>query len=232
MNAYRQRSPETELIDQPGIPFSDWAVCLRELNTINTLLGGHAITLKGVKRFLQDGNALTVMEAGCGGGDNLKAIYAWNRRRHNALQYIGVDLNEACIDFARRNCAEIPAASFIASDYRHADMSRKPDVIFTSLFCHHFTDDQLVDMLQWMYQHSNKGFFINDLHRHPFAYYSIKWLTAAFSDSYLVKNDAPISVMRGFRRREWKVLLQRAGIRDFSIEWKWAFRYLVIVKHG
>ena len=86
-------------------------------------------------------------------------------------------------------------------------------------------------MLQWSKQNSRSGFFINDLHRHPVAYYSIKLLSLLFSKSYLVKNDAPLSVKRGFKRNEIIACLANAGISDFSIKWKWAFRWLVIIKH-
>ncbi len=86
-------------------------------------------------------------------------------------------------------------------------------------------------MLQWMQQNSSKGFFINDLHRHPLAYYSIKWITKFFSKSYLVKNDAPLSVARGFKKEEWKYILNKAGIKTYTIQWQWAFRYLVITRY-
>ena len=82
-----------------------------------------------------------------------------------------------------------------------------------------------------MKRNSLKGFFINDLQRHPFAYHSIKMLTKLFSRSYLVKNDGPVSVLRGFRRREWVQLLHEAGITNYSIRWRWAFRYLIVVKN-
>jgi hypothetical protein len=74
------------------------------------------------------------------------------------------------------------------------------------------------------------GFFINDLHRHKVAYYSIKVLTAIFSNSYLVKHDAPLSVARGFTKDEWLQFFNIAGIGNFSIEWKWAFRWLIVFK--
>ena len=105
-------------------------------------------------------------------------------------------------------------------------------IIFSSLFCHHFTNEQLVEMLLWMQKNSLHGFFINDLHRHAIAYYFIKSATALFSQSRLVKNDAPVSVLRGFKKREWKDLFQKAGISNYSIKWKWAFRFLVVVPHS
>jgi 2-polyprenyl-3-methyl-5-hydroxy-6-metoxy-1,4-benzoquinol methylase len=233
MSRFTERSAMTELIDAPGISFTDWAVCLRELNTINTWLGGHAITLEGVKKL--DGAAdssFTIAEIGCGGGDNLKAIHRQNKKRNIHIKFIGIDINKACTDFAKKNCCELTEATFIASDYKKVFFNdHKPDIIFNSLFCHHFTNEQLVEMLMWMKENSRKGFFINDLQRHPLAYYSIKWLTQAFSGSYLVKHDAPVSVMRGFRKKEWETLMALAGIKNYTIKWKWAFRYLIIVSN-
>jgi hypothetical protein len=78
-----------------------------------------------------------------------------------------------------------------------------------------------------MQQNSQLGFFINDLHRHWMAYYSIKLLTRLFSKSYLVKNDAPLSVHRGFKKKEWNAIFTEAGIRNFSCKWRWAFRWLI-----
>ena len=87
-------------------------------------------------------------------------------------------------------------------------------------------------MMQWMAKNAVLGFYINDLHRHPLAYYFIKSATKIFSRSYLVKNDAPLSVLRGFRKKEWREILQNAGIMNYTIKWKWAFRHLVVVKHA
>ena len=84
-------------------------------------------------------------------------------------------------------------------------------------------------MLQWLEQNSRQGFFINDLHRHWLAYYLIKYITKFFSRSYLVKNDACLSVARSFTKKEWKIYF-RAGIRNYSINWQWAFRFLVTYK--
>lgn len=231
MSRYTQRSSLTELIDAPGIPFDDWSQCLHELNVINTWLGGHAITIDGVQQLITSKDKpVVIAEIGCGGGDNLKAIHEWNRNKGFQFEYIGVDYNEACIDFARDNCSALPVASFIHSDYRKVQFEKKPDIIFSSLFCHHFTNEQLLEMMLWLYSNTRVGFFINDLQRHPLAYYSIKWLTAVLSKSYLVKNDAPISVLRGFKKAEWEKTFQQAGIKKYSITWKWAFRYLITVR--
>src|SRR5688500_2284603 len=189
MNRFAQRSAQTELIDEPDIPFPDWDVCLHELIVVYKFLRQHEITIEGIKDLLKNSEKIKkdtiICEIGCGGGDNLKAIHKWIGKSI-PVKYIGVDINKACTDFATGNCRKLDAL-FVCSDYRNVRFEEKPDIIFNSLFCHHFSNDQLVEMLRWMKNNSVLGFFINDLQRHPLAYHSIKMLTQIFSRSYLVK---------------------------------------------
>ena len=230
MPAFASRSYQPELLDHPDIPFDDIRRNMDELDFINTWLGGHAITIAGLKKLLRshasNDSRLSICEIGCGGGNNLCAIDQWLAKKNISASYIGIDINPHCITHAK-NTAGLQHARWITSDYKAVQFEEKPDIIFCSLFCHHFTDEQLVSMLQWMESNAAIGYFINDLHRHPLAYYSIKMLTGLFSRSYLVKNDAPLSVLRGFSRKEIQRLMQQAGQVGYSIEWKWAFRWLV-----
>lgn len=231
MPSFSTRSLQKELLDADDIPFADIRRNMQELDFINTWLGGHAITLKGLKKLLPAKNReLYVVEIGCGGGDNLRVIRDWLRTKDVNYRLAGIDINPDCIAFAKSELRN-EGIEFICSDYRLASFDHTPDIIFSSLFCHHFINDELVNMLQWMKANSRIGFFINDLHRHPLAYYSIKTLTSAFSKSYLVKNDAPLSVRRGFVRKEWKQIFREAGITKFDCRWEWAFRWLITCKH-
>ena len=228
MLSFKHRSTQLELLDGENIPMKDITQNLKELNTINTLLGGHKITMDGVIRLTKI-PALTIVEIGCGGGDNLAFIQTKCQQLNLNPTLIGIDLKKECIDFAQKTN---PSIQFICSDYRTVELKNKPDILFSSLFCHHFSNDELVKQLIWMKENSNIGFFINDLHRNWIAYYVIKLLTALFSKSYLVKNDAPLSVARGFTRKEWKQLFEQSGISNYSIQWKWAFRHLILFNHG
>ena len=228
------RSYKKELLDNDNVPFEDLRQNMKELDFINTWLGGHHITIEGVRKLLSSspssGKTLSICEIGCGGGDNLRAIDTWAAKQHIAVRLTGIDKKKECIDLAEEKNSDVKY-SWICSAYETADIAAiAPDIIFSSLFCHHFTDDEMVTMLQWMQHNSRTGFFINDLHRHAIAYVSIKILTGLFSKSYLVKNDAPLSVKRGFRRKDWQGFMQRAGIQGYSIHWKWAFRWLIIGK--
>jgi 2-polyprenyl-3-methyl-5-hydroxy-6-metoxy-1,4-benzoquinol methylase len=225
---FSRRSYEKELLDGDGIPFPAIERNMLELDFINTWLGGHAITISGLSSFARDRRRLHICEIGCGGGDNLRVLDRWCAKRRLEVRVTGIDSNPHCIEVARRRWTG-GNATWIEADYRDVSFDdERPDILFSSLFCHHFTDEELVSQLRWMEEQAATGWFINDLQRHPVAWHAIRLLTAWFSRSYLVKNDAPLSVLRGFHRKEWEELLTRAGIGAYSVRWKWAFRWLVL----
>jgi 2-polyprenyl-3-methyl-5-hydroxy-6-metoxy-1,4-benzoquinol methylase len=226
---FSTRADSLELLDQPGLPATDIQRNLNELSVINQKLGGHAVTIEGFYRLAGKSAHIEVCEVGCGGGDNLKAIEKKAKKQYPGLSFTGIDINGDCINVAENLKWEKPIR-FLVSDYKKVHFKSKPDIIFCSLFCHHFKEDELIDMFRWMSGNSVLGFFVNDLHRHVFAYYSIRMLTSLFSKSYLVKNDAPLSVLRGFKKKELSALLDKAGISNYTIRWRWAFRWLVIVR--
>ena len=216
-----KKSYQKELLDADEIPEADLIQNLKELKFIHTYLGGHDVIKKGLKRFGKENHK--ILEIGSGGGDNLMML----KKNFPENEYAGLDIKEVCIAFSRSLDSEI---FWIKEDYKKHQPEKTYDLIFNSLFCHHFDDESLVEMLKWMNKNSTKGFFIGDLHRHKLAHFSIKFLTKLFSKSYLVKNDAPLSVQRGFTKKEWEILLKKARIENYSISWCWAFRHLIVVK--
>jgi SAM-dependent methyltransferase len=225
---YSFRSYLPELLDGNEVPAADIRRNLYELEIINRHLGGHAITLNGFYQLTKNQQKIQVCEIGCGGGDNMKVIENKFSGKIPDLTFLGVDINPDCISVAENLKWQSPIR-FLVDDYKKVRFESRPDIIFCSLFCHHFDESSLIEMFRWMHENSRLGFFINDLHRHPLAYHSIRILTLLFSKSYLVKHDAPLSVLRGFKKKELDALLIRAGITQFSIHWKWAFRWLIVV---
>ena len=216
-----KKSYEKELLDQDHIAAEDLYQNLKELKFINTYLGGHDVIKKGLAYFNK--SKLHILEIGSGGGDNLICL----KKKNPQHQFFGLDIKEEAINFSKAIDKQIV---WIKDDYKKHQPEKPYDVIFNSLFCHHFDDEALVEMLKWMYKNSSEGFFIGDLHRHKLAYFSIKFLTQIFSKSHLVKNDAPLSVKRGFTKKEWQTHLENAGIKSYHIKWCWAFRHLIVVK--
>jgi 2-polyprenyl-3-methyl-5-hydroxy-6-metoxy-1,4-benzoquinol methylase len=227
---FRFRSMQKELLDSEDIPAAELFRNLRELDFINHWLGGYQITFGALKKVLKRGRKSHLVDIGSGGGDTLKRISKWNEKQCYALDLSGVDIKPVCIQYAESNQTD-KAIRFFCDDYRNIDQHiPEIDIIHASLFCHHLTDDQLVSLIQFSIR-KKAILVINDLERNACAYYLIKFLTRLFSKSYLVKNDAPLSVSRGFKKHEWINVVRKAGAVKYSVKNRWAFRHEVIVYH-
>ncbi|MGB0430838.1 MAG: methyltransferase domain-containing protein [Bacteroidia bacterium] len=141
------------------------------------------------------------------------------------VELTGVDLLPEAINYAEKHSATYNI-NYIQSDFKTLKTGEY-DIAISSLFCHHLYDNDLKALIETKLRLANFA-VINDLHRHFLAYYSIKWLTAFFSRSHLVKHDACLSVARGFKRNDLKKLLNGFDNTRYSISWIWAFRWLVV----
>ena len=206
---------------------------LDELETINTWLGGYQPVLNALARLrsrFPKGEALRVADLGSGGGDTLRHVARWGRKNGVVLALTGIDANPFMLEYATAKSRAYPEISYRQFDIFSPEFQAEPyDILTCSLFCHHFTDDELVALLRQWQQQARVAVIINDLHRHWLAYYSIKWLTRLLGGSYLVRHDAPLSVARAFRRADWVALLARAGITNYELRWRWAFRWQVVI---
>jgi len=75
MNKFKHRSDELELLDGPNIPKDLLIQNLRELDIINRVLGGHTISLNGIKKLVKDKNKVYhIVDLGCGSGQSKTVI--------------------------------------------------------------------------------------------------------------------------------------------------------------
>lgn len=205
---------------------------LRELDFINKWLGGDLVTLDavhGVVEKIPEDRTIIIADLGCGSGKLLSKIAALLKRTNRKAKLIGIDANPNIVAFAHRN-NQHPDIEFIAIDvFSETFAKMRFDIVIGTLFFHHFSNPQLTDFLKQVSRQVSGGVVINDIHRHPLAYYSIKWLTSFFSKSAMVKVDAPLSVLRAFTRKDWSTILGNAEL-SYSLKWKWAFRWQLIIE--
>ena len=231
---YAKRSMDPELMDDFEVDGFIIKQTLRELEIINKWLGGNNVTISAINKLIGKRKEKTwrIIDLGCGGGEMLKLIAIWARKNAVKVVLTGIDANQNVVNYAKKNTIEYPEIRFISGNVLSEElMSMQADIITATLFTHHFSDQDLIRLLQGAKKSASAGLAINDLHRHWFAYRSINLLTSLFSKSPLVKNDAGLSVLRAFRKRELKDILKAAGINQFSIKWRWAFRWQVIARN-
>jgi ubiquinone/menaquinone biosynthesis C-methylase UbiE len=235
MPDFSVRSAEPERMDDLNCSGEEVRQTLHELEVINTWLGGNSVTMNGLKRLFKDirkEQEIVLADLGCGRGDMLLHIDRWAQREGYSVRLMGYDANPNIIASAREHAKSNPRISFHDLNiFSEVFQQYSFDIVTGTLFYHHFTSAQLIDFFSPLRKKTRIGFLINDIHRHPMAYYSIKYLTQWFSRSPMVKADAPTSVMRAFHKHELATILLAAGFTDVSIRWKWAFRWQVIARN-
>lgn len=228
----KERSYEEELMDDLESSGEVIDQTLRELEVINRLLGGNSVTTNGIQKLIADTTnkqPLLIADLGCGGGDIMILIAKWATKRGVNIKLVGFDANPHIIDYARKNCKAYDNISFEVQDiFSETFQQRRFDIICCTLFTHHFRDEQLINIFHQFKNQAQIGTIINDLHRHWFAYYSIKLLTQVFSKSPMVKYDAPLSVARSFRKKDLRKIMRQAAIDKYQLRWMWAFRWQLL----
>ena len=226
------RSSAAEMMDDFTIEGSVLRDTLDKLETINRLLGGNSATLKGLKKILLKSSktkTITIVDLGCGHGDILRDVAKFGRKNSYKFKLIGIDANNAAIDYAKALSKDYPELSFETIDVFSEDFKKQTyDVVLCTLFLHHFKNNEIIPFLKSTVQKASIGVIVNDLHRHKLAYYLFKMI-GLFIKNKMVREDGLTSVLRAFKRNELETILTKTGV-NFSIQWKWAFRYLWVLK--
>ena len=231
MGKFSKRSYQKEIMDDLDFEGPILDQTLKELRVINKLLGGNKVTTSGMKKLTQKypQPSYTIADIGCGGGDMIRVMHDWAGLMNINCTFIGVDANAHTIKLAKENLQDISQVSFqVQNVFDPSFLSNKVDIITCTLFTHHFTNEELIVLLSAFEKKARLGIVINDLHRHPIAFHSISLLTWFFSRSPMVKNDGPLSVLRGFKKSDLISILELSGLSAMEISWQWAFRWRVV----
>ncbi|MCE5316813.1 MAG: methyltransferase domain-containing protein [Parachlamydia sp.] len=212
-----RRSYEKEIIDLGPSHYTrdEYEDCLVKLDRVGRWLGGHAANFEALKRFQPS----SILDVGCGGGLFTIAM----AKRYPQAKVVGIEVNPLAIAFAKKQVA--PAN--VSFELRQDLPEKSYDVVIATLVCHHMDDESLVAFLKKAKKIATKGVILNDLHRHPLALLGFQVISPLFFRNRLVQHDGPLSVRRSLTRKEWKGLLAVAGIENYAIHWRWAFRWMV-----
>jgi 2-polyprenyl-3-methyl-5-hydroxy-6-metoxy-1,4-benzoquinol methylase len=230
---FNHRSTGIEIMDDLDCEGEVVDQTLRELDFINHWLGGNAVTLDGLRSLWKDipkDKKTSIADLGCGSGEMLRLIAQLAKKEKREIALTGIDANPNITSYAREKSIDfkniqLEVTNIFSDEFRQ----REFDIILGTLFLHHFTEEELIGFFSSLKNQARYGIIINDIHRHPLAYYSIKILTQLFSKSAMVKFDAPLSVLRAFKKKELENILQNAGIKKYQLKWKWAFRWQLVI---
>jgi 2-polyprenyl-3-methyl-5-hydroxy-6-metoxy-1,4-benzoquinol methylase len=193
--------------------YEDFRNCLRSLEQVNRWLLGYRPTIAWLKRLprgLRD--PVHIVDVGSGGGDLLRRIAGWARRRGIAVQLTGIDLNPHAARAAAESTPKELGIAWVTGDALVFRPERPVDIVVSSLMAHHLEDEEIVALLQWMEATAQLGWFINDLKRSKRSCLMFGWLGGMVEWHRFVLHDGPVSFRRAFREEDWVRLLAAAEV--------------------
>jgi len=217
-------------MDDDDLTPETFAIVLADLAKVNTVTRARPPTLAFVTRALRgvpEDRPVTILDAGFGDGDMLRAIARRFRRR--PVRLIGYDINPRSAPAASARTPPGLPIEYITGDAFAIDPAQRIDLILSSLVTHHMADDEIVRFLAWMEARAKYGWFVNDLHRHAIARHGFRLLAALARWHPIVRHDGVISVARSFVRADWARLIDRAGLDHSAVRIRWhlPFRWCV-----
>ncbi|MCJ8210475.1 methyltransferase domain-containing protein [Mucilaginibacter sp. RS28] len=229
MELLRNRAFDAEIMDDFSLPGEQVDGVLHGLGKMNALFGGHQSVIKALQEC-DPQQGFHISDWGCGGGDTLIAIAKWAGKNNINLKLHGVDASAAAVKFARKRSNPFPEISYTKADVLKHDFEEQQfDVVLCSLFSHHFDDEAWVELIRRMFFACRQRVVITDLHRHWVLYGAVLAITRLFTSNKMAQHDGPLSVRKSFKRSELVQLLAKADISNYRLQWKWAFRWRIII---
>ncbi len=221
-----ERLQAEELMDDPALDAGTYHAVLHDLAKVNRATFAYRPTLDFLSRAVGKRKSFRLLDVGFGDGDMLRRIALWAGRRGIAAELTGIDLNTRSVAAAEAAPFAGAPIRYLAGDY--ADLAGEGfDCIISSLVAHHMSHEQLIAFLRFMDREAAAGWFVNDLHRHGFAYRSFPLLANLMGWHRIVRLDGRTSIARSYRPTEWPPILVEAGIEGARVRRRFPFRLCV-----
>ena len=226
--AKRRRLPE--LMDDPGISRVTHFRALAGLSRLNDWSGSVRIIWRAIRSLERNGNpaSLRILDLATGAGNI--PIGLWHRARGSGMtvEIDACDISPVALEYARRRSGEHGAGiRFFECDALMLDCVMEYDVVISSLFLHHLSQNQAIKLLRVMSAAARRMVLVNDLVRSSAGYALARAATRVLTRSHVVHVDGPRSVESAFTYREALGLAKRAGLIGAGVVPKWPCRFLL-----
>jgi ubiquinone/menaquinone biosynthesis C-methylase UbiE len=212
---FRERVIRPELLDD--VPLERKRGSLADLDRLNGQSGVRPFR-ETLARVVGPDEAFSALDVGAASG--FMGRY---------LQDLYPRARVASLDYRLDHLAPAPPPRVAADAFRLPFRDASFDVVYSSLFLHHFEDARVTELLRDMRRVARRAVVAIDLHRHAIPYYFVPATKWAYHWDPITVHDAPVSVEAAFRPEELRRVAVAAGLQRVETRsWGFSFRVSLI----
>ena len=173
---------------------------------------------------------LRILDIGSGSCDIPLAVSRWARAHGIPLHFTCLEMAGHAVDIARGQLARADnlAVQLLQEDAFTHQPAEPYDCAVASMCFHHFSNAQILTLLQKLRGFVLNSVLINDLRRSRLASLAARLLLVGAAAG--VRHDALLSIRRGFKSSELSTLLRQLDSVTVSVEPARWFRIAAIIR--
>lgn len=205
-----------EILDDASVDAATRIRSIRDVTRSNRLFGGRAAAVGAFSDAVSRSRPVTVLDVGTGLADIPEAI----RSGHGSVTVIGLDEAADLLRDASGRLDHAVGGSARSLPFRDASI----DVVICSQLLHHFSDQELGDIIAELNRVAKSLVIVADLRRSWVAAAGF-WL-ASFPLRFhpVTRHDGVVSVFRGFTAAELRTAVQAATGMSPRVDRRLGFR--------
>jgi 2-polyprenyl-3-methyl-5-hydroxy-6-metoxy-1,4-benzoquinol methylase len=205
-----------EMMDRPQPLSLELERDLESIRQLNRWFGSYRLILTFIRRWIQPGARLRIVDLATGSGDIPRLIVDYSRSIGAAVEIEAVDRQPATLEVARKLGVGYPEISYRVANILEWSPPEAYDMALCNLALHHFSDEDAVKVLKRSSELSRKFVIISDLRRDFLLKAGVYLLTALIFREPMTRYDARLSAARAFSFSEMRNLALRAGWKTFG----------------
>jgi SAM-dependent methyltransferase len=193
---------------------------LGDLERINRWFGGRRSIRLALGHLVTAAEAFSVLDIGAASGDSGRYIRSLYPRA-----------TVVSLDYKSEHLYSNTDTKIVADAFQLPFKTKSFDIVFSSLFLHHFDEASIVALLEQFSKIAVRGIVAVDLLRHRFPYHFLPLTSALFRWHRISVHDGIRSVQAAFKKPELLYLAQRAGLKDPAVNTVLPFFRLALSAH-
>jgi 2-polyprenyl-3-methyl-5-hydroxy-6-metoxy-1,4-benzoquinol methylase len=202
-----------EIMDCPNFFGQEMGLVLKHLKWVNSTLGNHRNTLNAILKIIpNNGQSIHIVDIGCGGGDLICFLSTEFKKRRILVHFTGIDFNPNITAHATEVVCKQNTISFITADVLSPQFELPEcDILISSHFVYHFTNEGLSAFLEKWQNRIKLGFVFSDLRRSRVSYLLFRVFSRLLFNSEITRKDGLTAIRRSFSVEEMQQVLQNFG---------------------